>query len=152
MANFQKILMLARIERRGARIVNICKYLAKYPKVFKKNAVTIFVVIFILKEMVLQFNQFNYYSLLAKNEIRTNQEYNDTLDLISQIEKCKTIVQIKSLLKQKLNIAEEVSNYKLGVLGHLSTQNTDKYFKVNVEYDNNVSICVFPKKECKEGV
>ncbi len=99
----------------------------------------------------MQFNQFNYYSLLAKNEIRTNQEYNDTLDLICQIEKCKTIVQIKDLLKQKLNIAEDVSNYKLGVLGHLSTQNTDKYFKVNVEYDNNVSICIFPKKENKEG-
>ena len=92
-------------------------------------------------------NQFNFYSQVANNETRVNQEYERTLELIRRIEECKTIKQIKGFLKKELGITECVNNQRLGTLGYLSTRNNEKYFEVNISYSDEVHICVFPKQE-----
>lgn len=94
----------------------------------------------------MQYNKFQLYSLNMQNEVRADKEYQMALDLIHNIEECKTIKQIKTLLKEKLGLTECVQNHKIGALGYLTTINTDKYFEVNITYSNKVSSCIFPKK------
>lgn len=94
----------------------------------------------------MQYNKFQLYSLNMMNEVRADKEYQMALDLIHKIEECKTIKQIKTLLKEELGLTECVQNHKIGALGSLTTENTDKYFEVNITYSNKVSLCIFPKK------
>ena len=47
------------------------------------------------------FNKFTSYSLIVNNEIKTNSEYNVALQIIKDIESCKTIKQVKKVLNEK---------------------------------------------------
>ena len=95
------------------------------------------------------FNQFNSYSKVAMNETRTNKEYDKTMQLISNIENCQSISQIKTTLKKELGLTECVNKHSLGTLGYLSTKDSDKYFEVNILYSKEVHVCVLPKQQEK---
>lgn len=91
------------------------------------------------------FNKFTSYSLIVNNEIKTNSEYNVALQIIKDIESCKTIKQVKKVLNDKLALyTDNVKFHKIGSLGYISLKKTPKYFEVSIEYADKVHINVFP--------
>lgn len=94
----------------------------------------------------MDFNNFSYYSKVAEFETNIKAGNEDALTLIAKVENCKTICQIKELLKNEFNIIADVSNRNIGTFAHITTLNKEKCFEVTIEYSNEIHKCFFPKK------
>ena len=95
------------------------------------------------------FNKFSCYSLVINNELKTNSEYNEALQIIRDIETCKTIKQVKKVLKDNFGVLEDEKVHKIGTLGYLSFKKTQNYYKISIEYADEVHINVFPIEDKK---
>lgn len=91
------------------------------------------------------FNNFSYYSKVAEYETNTKSLNEEAIQLISKVENCKTIRQIKTLLKDEFNITTDVLNSKISTFAFITTMNREKCFEVTIEYSNKIHKYFFPK-------
>ena len=94
----------------------------------------------------MQFNQYNWYSLVAGNNNDSSKEMEKVLALVESFKNIISIEDAKEYLADNFEIKDLISNYPLGANSYLTTKENDKRFSVSIRYADENQIFSYLKK------
>ena len=95
---------------------------------------------------IMQFNQYNWYSLVAGNNNDSSKEMEKVLALVESFKNIISIEDAKEYLADNFEIKDVISNYPLGADSYLTTKENDKRFSVSIRYADENQIFSYLKK------
>jgi len=93
----------------------------------------------------MSFNQYSVYSVISLTQGQNADDMQKILDITEKMKQLRSTRQAKEFVKTEFNITESISRFPIGNNAYITVRDTEKWYAINLQYDNQNLMYTFGK-------